>query len=71
MSELKKRDDMKAVKNLTEAIPDRLKTVLVQADIDADLHARVKDKIEKLKKTKMITWRVLIEMSLERWLNEG
>jgi hypothetical protein len=65
-----KGENMKLAKNLTDRMPDRPKTVLVQADIDYELHARVKEKIDKLKKTKMVTWKVLIEVALERFLEE-
>lgn len=66
-----KGDNMaKQPKTLTERLPDRPKTVLIQADLDANLHARVKSKIDKLKATKLITWKSLIELALEKWLEE-
>jgi CRISPR/Cas system-associated endoribonuclease Cas2 len=55
---------------LAENIPDRVQTSLLQAHIDASLHERVKEKIEKLKKTKKVNLKFIVEMALRRWINE-
>lgn len=57
-------------KTLTAMLQDRPKTILVQADIDAALHAEVKKKMEALKSSKLISWKVLIEAALQKWVSE-
>ncbi len=61
----------KIIKTVTERLPDRPTTILIQADIDSDLHARVKIKMDQLRKTKFVTWKSLIEASLEKWVEEN
>lgn len=61
----------KQVKSISERLPDRPATILVQADIDADLHQKVKAKMEKVRKHKLVTWKSLIEAGLEKWLEES
>lgn len=65
-----KGEEMPKMKTLVESFPDRQNTVLIQADIDIELHARIKNKINQVKKTKKITLKSLIEASLKRWLDE-
>jgi hypothetical protein len=68
--ENKDGEKMKPARTLTDRFPNRPETVLIQADLDVALHAKVKAKMEKLKKTKIITWKSLIELALEKWLEE-
>jgi len=61
---------MKVAKKLTDRLPDREKTRLVSCDMNANLHARVIEKMNKLKGSKVITWKSLIELAMEKWLEE-
>lgn len=64
-------EEMLKVKSITDRLPNRSKTILIQAEIESGLHTKIKSKMDKVKKTKMVTWKSLIESSLQKWLEES
>jgi hypothetical protein len=55
---------------IDDMFEDKSKPFLLQVRVDSELHARVQEKLMRLKQSKKITWQSLVEVLFERWLNE-
>lgn len=64
-----KENNVAAKKRIEDFMTKKSPTVLVQADIDADLHAKVKAKLSKMVDFDN-TWKGLIESSFRKFLEE-